>query len=356
MEALSVKFVEPGRAVLVKEPLSPDVPGKHEIVMRTECSLISPGTELALFGRDAPVSNDLYPFQPGYAAVGEVLAAGHEVAGVKPGDRILAHTPHSSLVRFDASDIAWAKVPPGVDSRQAVFVRLATVSMTTLRTTATRPGDSVAVLGLGPVGFCAAQVFRAVGYQVTGIDLLASRCTRLRATGIDALQATPDALAEFTERMGGVHLVIEATGSTRAALTAVEIAATGGEISLVGFNWGRKSDVDASAILSLIFQKYLRMRSGFEWELAIKETGANKNYKFQVGPTRTLGAPFTAGSIEANMDFAFALLAQGRLDFAPALTHVIDPIDAQKAYDGLLDDRDNYQGVLFDWTSTVGLP
>ena len=61
-------------------------------------------------------------------------------------------------------------------------MRLANVSMTTMRTTIAHGGDRVAVIGLGLIGNLAAQVFHACGMQVNAVDLspacreIAARC------------------------------------------------------------------------------------------------------------------------------------------------------------------------------------
>ena len=112
--------------------------------------------------------------QVGYANVGEVVAAGSEV-GVRPGQRVYSMGTHASVVRIDARDRFCVPVPDDLSDERAVFVRLANVSMTTMRTTIARGGDRVAVIGLGLIGNLAAQVFQACGMRVNAVDLSPAR-------------------------------------------------------------------------------------------------------------------------------------------------------------------------------------
>src|SRR5579859_1613951 len=91
-------------------PLAP-----HEVLLRTHYSLISPGTELANYAGDQTLfpGPHPYPLSPGYAAVGEIIAAGSE-ASVRPGELVLAHTPHQSIARFNSLDHVCIPVPDGV--------------------------------------------------------------------------------------------------------------------------------------------------------------------------------------------------------------------------------------------------
>ena len=139
-------MVGPREVPLERDRLPDAEPGPHEVIMRTRYSLISPGTELA---HDAGTS-DLahipatpYPWYPGYAAVGEVVAAGAE-GGVQQSELALAHTPHQSAARFDARERVCVPVPMGVEPLRATLAQVGAVS---LRTSAARARDWVAVIG-----------------------------------------------------------------------------------------------------------------------------------------------------------------------------------------------------------------
>src|SRR5579875_2045925 len=149
----------PRQALIEEAEISDAPPEPHEVLLRTHYSALSPGTELAYFAGDQTLGHrpDPYPFYSGYAAVGEVLAAGSE-APVAPGDLVLAHTPHQSLARFDSRRTVCVRLPDGLAPDLAPMARLAQVGAVSLRLTQARPGDRAAVIGLGLVGNLAAQL------------------------------------------------------------------------------------------------------------------------------------------------------------------------------------------------------
>ena len=161
-----IVFTAPERAELLpqeadKAPLAPD-----QVEGRTVATLVSPGTELAIYR--GLHRQTRFPFGPGYAAAFQVTAVGREVTQFSPGDLALCMGGHCSQQRVAAGQ-AWL-VPPGLAPQTAVFARIMGVSMTTLSTTTARPPATVLVTGLGPVGCLAAQVFRSCGYEVVAVD------------------------------------------------------------------------------------------------------------------------------------------------------------------------------------------
>ena len=169
-------------------------------------TLISPGTELANWQGKLHMGNDAPRWFPmtnvGYASVGEVVAAGSE--RVQPGPASLQHgQPRLDRPSRRPRSILRAG-PDELSDEQAVFVRLANVSMTTMRTTIAHGGDRVAVIGLGLIGNLAAQVFHACGMQVNAVDLSPARREIAARCGIRAVygRGPPRPGARGTGRRG----------------------------------------------------------------------------------------------------------------------------------------------------------
>src|SRR5215218_425527 len=173
-----IVFTGPMQAELEPIEVEEDNLGPTEVVIRTRVTVISPGTELANLQGKLHMNTDAprwYPMeQVGYANVGEVIAAGSDV-GVRPGQRVYSMGYHASIVRLDARERFCVPVTDDLPDERAVFVRLANVSMTTMRTTIAHGGDNVAVVGLGLIGNLAAQVLQACGMQVDALDLSPTR-------------------------------------------------------------------------------------------------------------------------------------------------------------------------------------
>ncbi|MGN6812034.1 MAG: zinc-dependent alcohol dehydrogenase [Thermomicrobiales bacterium] len=330
LEGKRVVFPAPGKVELETFSLDEHALGPTEAVVRTQVTVISPGTELArLSGKGLGLVDTPEPerFLPGYASIGTVLAAGADVQA-KPGDRVYTMAHHASVARIDTRRQLCVPVPPRLASEEAVFVRLATVSMTTLLTTIARGGDAVAIVGLGLVGNLAAQIFQQCGMCVSAVDRSAARRAVAERCGLGAVYS-PDDLAGLARRH---RLVIEASGSAAGLVSAVGLTASGGEIVMVGAPWGGdKNSVPSGRLTGEIFLRFLRLRSGSEWEIPRQPE------------------PLAPGSIHQNSVTALNWLAAGRLRVAPLITHRLPPEAAPEAYAGLRDRPDDYLGVIFVW-------
>jgi len=307
-------------------------PAPHEVTVRTRVTVISPGTELARLRGALTFDSDEPPAFPidtvGYANIGTVLAAGSRT-GVAPGDRVYTMGNHATIARVDARHMLCVPVPENLADEDAVFARLATVSMTTLVTTFARPGDEVAVVGLGLVGNLAAQVFQTAGYMVNAFDISPDRREIARVCGIASVHEEM-AGARFEQRH---RLIVEATGSAKALAGAMELAQPGGEIVMIGAPWGGEANsVPSSQVTRLLFFRFLRLRSGSEWEIPRQPT------------------PLVAGSNYGNSVTALDWLAAGKLRVQPLITHRIRPEAVPTAYVGLRDTPNDYLGVVIDWT------
>ena len=310
--------------------------GPHDVIAQTHRTLISPGTELARLQGKLTFDTEIPPEFPmeivGYANIGTVLEAGPKT-GVTQGDRVYTMGNHASIARVDVRTMLCVPVPHGVDDEDAVFARMATVSMTTLVTTFARPGDSVAVVGLGLVGNLAAQVFQASGYRVNAFDLSPHRREIARQVGITSVH-DGSAMSQFSQQH---RLIIEATGSARALANSIDMAAPGGEIVMIGAPWGGDANsVPSSQITRLLFYRFLRLRSGSEWEIPRQPE------------------PLVTGSNYQNSVTALDWIASRKLNVRPLITHRIKPDDAPAAYAGLRDRPNDYLGVVIEWEPRHG--
>jgi 2-desacetyl-2-hydroxyethyl bacteriochlorophyllide A dehydrogenase len=322
----------PMQAALEPIEVATDHLGPTEVVIRTRVTLISPGTELANWQGKLHMNTDAPRWYPmtnvGYANVGEVIAAGSEL-GVQPGQRVYSMGTHASVVRIDARDRFCVPVPDNLSDERAVFVRLANVSMTTMRTTIAHGGDRVAVIGLGLVGNLAAQVFQACGMSVNAVDLSPARRAIAERCGLRAVHG-PETLPDLARQH---RLVVEATGSAEALAGAIGLAQNGGEIVMIGAPWGGdENSVPSSRLTRDLFFRFLTLRSGSEWEL----------------PRQPV--PQLVDSILANIETGLGWLQDGRLQVDPLITHRLPAAEIQHAYESLLARKDEYLGVILRWS------
>jgi threonine dehydrogenase-like Zn-dependent dehydrogenase len=123
----------------------------------------------------------------GYSLAGEVVAVDDQVVDLRPGDLVAASgsqcAHHAELVAVPRNLVA--KVPDGVPLDDAAFVTVGAVAVTGLRDTECRFGETVVLYGLGLLGLLAAQVGRAAGFRVIGIDIDPARRELATQLGVD---------------------------------------------------------------------------------------------------------------------------------------------------------------------------
>jgi len=331
--ARRVVFPEPGRVELEELAVDLDGLGAHEVVVCARRSVISPGTELAHYRGDPhagvlsharPVGE---PFHPGYAMAATVVAAGAE-CGLAIGTEVLAHTPHQSLARFDTRRRVCVPTPPGLTADAVPFGRLVQVGAVSLQLATAQPGDLVAVVGLGPVGNLVAQLAQSCGYRVVAVERspgrreLAARCGLRQvvepAAGRDAVGP-------------GASLVLECSGSQHGVILATELCQPHAEVFTVGAPWRPEPEVAASSVVARVFEQFLALRSGWEWQVPLHGVGR---------------------SIASCTRWVLDVLAAAGVVTAPLVSGRLAPAEAATAYHRLDEDPEHHFTFLLDWEAS----
>jgi 2-desacetyl-2-hydroxyethyl bacteriochlorophyllide A dehydrogenase len=330
MKSTQVVMTGPRTIGLEDIDLNSDNLGDHEVVLRTHFSLISPGTELAYWEGEQDLGHRIlpYPFHPGYAAVGEVLEAGSK-AGVQSGQSVLAHTQHQSTTRFDARRTVCLPLPERIDPALAPFGRLGQVSAVSIHLMQARPGDTAAVVGLGLVGNCAAQLLRCAGLRVIGIDTNQERRTLAEQCGITV--PADEAVAAHGDTCSAV---LECSGAAGGVLAALSLARSHGEVFLVGAAWKRDPSVIAADLVRPVFNKYLALRSGWEWQIPLYGDGPE-------------------GSIARSSAWVLNCIQDGTFRARELITDIIRPQEIEAAYNGLLTEPSKHMGVIIQWEGST---
>ena len=217
MRAHQLVFVAP-RTVRLRS-IDVDDPRDDQVVVRTEISGISGGTEMLAYRGEIDPDTLLddtipsltgtfrYPFSYGYSVVGTVERSGADLA---EGTPVFAFAPHQDRVVADAG----AVIPiEGVPPRIASLFPLAETGLQVALDAEVRFGDVVVVTGLGPVGIFAGAVLTRAGADVLGIDPNPFRRDVAKRFGIsphppeDVRSAVLDAAPT-----GGASVVVESSG------------------------------------------------------------------------------------------------------------------------------------------------
>jgi 2-desacetyl-2-hydroxyethyl bacteriochlorophyllide A dehydrogenase len=341
MQALQAVLVEPFRVEVREVELPP--PGANQILVRTEASGVSAGTELAVYTgthqwlRDPKLPDWKFPFRPGYSAAGSVLAVGSSVNDWKPGDRVSYPGNHASaelLTLGHERGRLW-RLPEQLDYEKAAFGCIARYGMGAAIRPGLTLGRSAAVLGLGIIGQFALRCLLAAGtHPVVGIDSVRMRREAALAAGADhvidpSAGEAREQLAQFLHARGA-EIVADATGSPEAVPVAISLACDAGQVVVVGSPRGRAREVN--------FYDDLHRRS-------LEVVGAHGNMLFEAAHTRLAGA----WNIDKAQNWLLAVMASGRLGFQGLVRHRIQPQELGTVYEGLLNNKEEYLGVVIIW-------
>lgn len=253
------------RKPLVVEEVPVPSPGRGEVLVKVEaCGVCH--TDLHAADGDWPVKPNP-PFIPGHEAVGAVVALGPDVTGLAVGDRVGVAWLHDACMRCEYCQTGWetlcesqhnsgyscdggfaeyviaaapfvGRIPQGVDSAEIAPILCAGVtSYKGLKETEARPGEWVAISGVGGLGHVAIQYAKAMGLNVVALDIAPRKLELARQSGADvAVDArSPDAVSEVIEATGGgAHGVLVTAVSPPAFSQALGIVRRKGTVSLVG--------------------------------------------------------------------------------------------------------------------------
>jgi propanol-preferring alcohol dehydrogenase len=252
-----------GRPLILSDIAIP-TPGPGEVLVRVAaCGVCH--TDIHAVDGDWPVKPKL-PFIPGHEVIGHVAALGQGVTRFREGDAIgvawlhdacgaceycgtgwetLCASQHNTgygvdggYAEYMVADAAYAvKIPAGMDLVKAAPILCAGVTTYKgIKETDTKPGDWLAISGVGGLGHVAVQYAKAMGLHVVAIDLSEDKLALARRLGADiALNAgVPDLAADVSRRTGGMHGALITAVSAPAFAQCLNLLRPGGTMSMVG--------------------------------------------------------------------------------------------------------------------------
>jgi propanol-preferring alcohol dehydrogenase len=254
-------FGEPLRIEEVPIP----TPGPGEVLVKVVATGVC-HTDLHAASGDWPVKPSP-PFIPGHEGAGIVAAVGPGVTGLKEGDAVGVAWLHDACRQCEYCETGWetlcefqhmsgytvngsfaeyvigAAPYVGRLPKDADFAALAPIlcaGVTTykgIKETEARPGEWIAISGVGGLGHIAIQYAKAMGLHVAALDVTEEKLALARSLGADvAVNAkTPDAAARvIKETGGGAHGVLVTAVSIPAFAQALGMVRRKGTVSLVG--------------------------------------------------------------------------------------------------------------------------
>ncbi|MGB7876896.1 MAG: bi-domain-containing oxidoreductase [Anaerolineales bacterium] len=283
------------------------------------------------------------PMALGYSSAGTILELGEDMNGFKVGQRVACagggYAVHAEYAVVPRNLLT--PLPDTVDFESAAFTTLGAIALHGFRLAEPQIGETVTVIGMGLLGLLTGQIAVAAGCRVLGIDIDPERIALASSLGLQVCSRdqAEDYARTFTANRGFDTVIICAdTSSNDPVELAGEIARDRGRVvatGAVGLEFPRK----------LYYEKELsfinsRSYGPGRYDAAYEEGGKD----YPIGYVR-----WTEGR---NFEAVVDLLASGKLQVEPLITHRF-PIDkATKAYDVITGKKaDPFLGVLLTYES-----
>jgi predicted dehydrogenase/threonine dehydrogenase-like Zn-dependent dehydrogenase len=284
------------------------------------------------------------PIPMGYSNAGVALEAGAGVGGVKAGDRVASNGSHAEVVRVPAH--LCARIPDNVPDEHAAFTVVSAIALEGIRLAQPTLGETFVVTGLGLIGLIAVQLLRAHGCRVLGVDPDVRKAELAGRFGAETVVLSngedPVAAAErFTGGRGvdGV-LITAATKSNEPVHQAALMCRKRGRIVLIGVT-GLQLSRDDFYKKELSFQVSCSYGPG-RYDPTYEEDGHDYPYGF------------VRWTEQRNFEAVLEMMASGRLDVAPLITHRFPFERAKEAYDLMQTDA-FYLGILLKYQAEPSL-
>ena len=321
-----IVFTEKNTAVFMEVPYRE--PNANEVVVETEYSTVSCGTEKAnILGQAGkfPVKN------MGYSSSGTIVAKGDAVTNLEIGDKVIVYWGSHSKYNTVTQDRV-VKIAEGIDMQQVAMSFIATFSLAAIRKCRLEIGESAIVVGLGLLGQLAVKLLRANGAcPVIAIDPVAERREEALKNGADyAIDPNEEGFADKVKALtnGGANVAIEVTGVGEGLDKALDCMARFGRVALLGCTRDKNFTINYYGKVHVP---------------GITLIGAHTSARPM---TESHAGYFTH---EDDINAVFKLIKGKRLDLTSLIKKTCSPEECFDVYTQLVNDRNFPITVQFDW-------
>jgi 2-desacetyl-2-hydroxyethyl bacteriochlorophyllide A dehydrogenase len=325
-----VRLLGPRDLVFKQEQIDVAAIGPDDVVVTTEFSAISPGTELSAYLGMPPLRpGPVYPRYQGYCNCGLVVAVGSNVKAVVEGDRVLTNAAHRSHYRINQSEII-TQVPAGMNGADASVTYLFHLGYAALLRANVRTGQRVAVVGLGALGIGAIAVSRATGAEVVAISSREQALSRSRRLGA-MMTCSPE---DDAVNSVGADVVISTSNSWRDWTVALRAARRGGVIAVLGFPGRGEPCPESNPLDSQYF---------YDKQLTLMAVGQLLD--------EVPGSRSPSPRLRVSMKYLVDLISAGRLPVKELAAHLRPARDLKQVYEDLLTRREDVPTYVLQWAA-----
>lgn len=262
------------------------------------------------------------PLPLGYCNVGTVIAIGKGVTEFKIGDRVASNGQHAEFVCVPKNLVA--KIPDNISDSEAAFTVIGSIGLQGIRLLNPQLGETVVVTGLGLIGLIAAQLLKANGCKVIGIDFDEDKILLARTKGIITINPAEGTdpvkfVLDETDQIGADAVLITASAKTDEVIhQAAGMSRKRGRIVLVG-------------VIGLNIRRddFYKKELSFQVSCSYGPGRYDENYENK-GMDYPL--PFVRWTEKRNFETILQAISMGNLDVKSLITEEVELKDYQMIY------------------------
>ncbi|MEP3043348.1 zinc-dependent alcohol dehydrogenase, partial [Nonlabens ulvanivorans] len=373
-----IQSFKTGETILEELP-APQVKRGHVLIQTTK-SLVSLGTERMLveFGKSNLISkarqqpdkvkmvldkikteglmptleavfNKLgEPLPLGYCNVGKVIEVGEGVSEFKVGDRVASNGGHAEFVSIPKNLVA--SIPDNVTDEQAAFTVIGSIGLQGIRLCEPTLGETIVVTGLGLIGLMTAQLLKANGCDVIGIDFDQTKLNLAKKWGITTINPAQGedpvkTVMQLTDGVGADGVIITASTKSNDVISqAAQMSRKRGRIILVGVIG-----------LELSRAEFYEKELSFQVSCSYGPGRYDEDYETK-GNDYPL--PFVRWTEKRNFETILSSISKKYIEVDPLITEVVELKDYLKIYGEIGSSKSiasllNYSDITYSNTITV---
>lgn len=280
----------------------------------------------------------------GYSSAGIVTAVADDITDIKVGDKVACggaeYAWHAEKVFVPRNLLA--RIPDGVDLKEAAFTTIAAIALNGIRCASAEIGHTIVIIGLGLLGIITAQIAKASGCVVIGIDTDARKAEYAEKLGIDlALSRAPEnesAVMEFTSGRGADAVIITAsTSSNDPVELAGKLCRDRGKVSIIG-----------AVGLDIPREHYYKKELSIIIPRSYGPGRYDRNYE-EMGHDYPIG--YVRWTIARNMEVILNLIKERRISLTSLITDSVPLESAVSAYSKIATNSSLTIGTVLQYAS-----
>ena len=262
------------------------------------------------------------PLPLGYCNVGKVMAVGRGVTEFVVGDRVASNGNHAEYVCNPKNLVA--KIPENVTDEEATFTVIGSIGLQGIRLLNPQLGECVVVVGLGLIGLVAAELLKANGCKVIGVDFDQQKVDIAKNKGIYAINPK--------NGIDPVKYVEEVTGGVGADGVLITASAKGDEVIHQACLMSRKR---GRVVLVGVIGLNMRRDDFYKKELSFQVScsyGAGRYDEEYENKGHDYPLAYVRWTEKRNFETILSAISSKMLDVQPLITEEVELVNYAEIY------------------------